>query len=354
MFQENTVFVIGAGASAEFGFPVGWQLMNTIKKNSFFEFTSYQAPKGDADLLTALKKRYRDEIERKHRLLACAEIHRAIDSAKSIDAFIYRNAHDPMITEMGKVQIAFALAKAERESKLFIRQGQMLDSIDWDSIDKTWIAQFAYGLFDGVKSTEVDSIGNNITVISFNYDRSIEFYLASAIERSFQNVDLERAHEIVGRMNIIHPYGILGKLPVSAHGSGEDYVKYGPTTHDVDLWTMASTLITFSESMNDNEIVGKIKHAIGSARTIVFMGFAFAKQNMDLLRSEENNNPYVYKRVFSTGLNIPTQVNATLKRNIVSTYSSKPSGQNEQNYVVIEHGMACNDFMTTHLRNIME
>jgi len=36
MFKDNTVFVIGAGASQEFGFPIGSGLTQTIKKNCNF------------------------------------------------------------------------------------------------------------------------------------------------------------------------------------------------------------------------------------------------------------------------------------------------------------------------------
>lgn len=38
MFRDNTVFIIGAGASHEFGLPVGEALMKTIQINCRFRF----------------------------------------------------------------------------------------------------------------------------------------------------------------------------------------------------------------------------------------------------------------------------------------------------------------------------
>lgn len=356
MFQDNTVFVIGAGASAEFGFPVGWELMNTIKSNSFFRFGHMEEDKGDRALLHAMKRKYRELDELNARLRACAEINRAIDSAKSIDSFIYRNSHDPLIAEMGKVQIAYALSKAERSSMLFINPSSRLrEGLDWESIDKTWISQFAYAMFDGVRTTEVDTVGNNITVICFNYDRSIELYLAHAIQRSFQNVSLETAHEIVGRINIIHPYGVLGKLPISPGGYGKGFVRYGANTDEVDLWEMAETLLTFSESISDEEIVGRIKHAMINARNIVFMGFAFARQNMELLSAAGNEIPPFHKKLYSTGFGIPKQVSDTVKTKIATLYSDRPIDHARAcEFITVEHDLKCKPFLDTHVINLIQ
>lgn len=67
-------------------------------------------------------------------------------------------------------------------------------------------------LFDGVRNSDVDNVGSNITIICFNYDRCIEMYLEHAIVNAFRDVPADRARQIVARINIIHPYGSLGNL----------------------------------------------------------------------------------------------------------------------------------------------
>lgn len=118
-------------------------------------------------MFQAIQRRY----DINARLQACAEIHRAIDFAYSIDEFIDRNNHDPYIAEAGKLQIAYAIAQAEGESKLAVNRANGKGELAWDNLDKTWLVPFTQALFGGVRTIDVESIDKNITIICFNYDR---------------------------------------------------------------------------------------------------------------------------------------------------------------------------------------
>ncbi|AVA19966.1 hypothetical protein [Rhizobium sp. NXC24] len=351
MFKDNTVFVIGAGASDEFNLPVGWKLMNTIKQNSKFRF-DYGLKEGVKEIHDAIVRRYEnrnDEINA--RFEACAEIYRAIDSAGSIDSFIDRNNHVPHIAEVGKLQIAYAIAKAEGASKLAVNRDRNRQDLNWEALDNAWIATFARALFDGVRTTDVDNIGSNITIICFNYDRCIEFYLIAAIERSFYKVSREQAYKIVSNMRIIHPYGTLGRLPQGL--LDRDYIPYGPDLDRLDLWRVSESLVTWSESIRDSQQVDAIKTAIAQARAIVFLGFAFANQNMRLLEANIPEGKSYYTKVYSTGYGVPTQVEGALKEKITKLYSARMD-EFMARYIQIEHGQKCADFINTHLINLMQ
>lgn len=349
MFRDETVFVIGAGASEEFGLPVGWKLLNAIKQNSKFRF-DYGLKEGVADIFNAINQRYDNQREEVNaRLLASAEIHRAIDSAGSIDSFIDRNNHDELIAEVGKLQIAYAIAKAEAGSRLLTRSTGMYPDVNWQAAEKTWITSFTEALFDGIRTTNVETIGTNVTIICFNYDRCIEFYLIAAIERSFQNVSREQAARIVQNMNIIHPYGWLGKLP--SDGGGPT-VGFGPELSRGDLYKISASLVTWSETINDPSMLLAIKSAIAKAKSIVFLGFAFANQNMKLLNAGlSENKPYI-TRVYSTGYGLERQVEDVLKDKIRAIFHGDHHGSLQSEAIQIEYGQKCAGFMKTHMLNI--
>jgi len=71
-------------------------------------------------------------------------------------------------------------------------------------------------LTEGVKCADVDEIFNNVSIVCFNYDRCIEIFLKEALI-TYYKIDEIKSVDLVGRLNIIHPYGSVGHfelLPV--------------------------------------------------------------------------------------------------------------------------------------------
>jgi hypothetical protein len=120
MLKKRTVFVIGAGASAEFGLPVGSQLQQHIAElvNMKFEDFGYQQKSGDAKLFESLKREHRSEINAY--IEAGRHIHDAVGLSHSIDNFMDSHQSNSRVVEVGKLGIARAITKAERQSKLFV------------------------------------------------------------------------------------------------------------------------------------------------------------------------------------------------------------------------------------------
>ncbi|MDX0640343.1 hypothetical protein GOD58_18200 [Sinorhizobium medicae] len=345
MFEPNTVFVIGAGASAEFGLPVGWKLLENIRDNSHFFFDHGKFPtKGNRKIYNTVYGKYEREQEMLERaFIALGDINRGVETAGSIDEYINRYSDDSLIAELGKIQIAHAILEAEGKSKLVPPKGKEGDYINWGDVQDTWISTFARALFDGVRASDVESIGRDITIICFNYDRCIEHYLEFAIQRAYRDVDRKTARKIVDRMNIIHPYGSLGSLSRFAYGT--------PLEH-ADLYHITNNLITWSETVEDASLITRMKTAIKESRNIVFLGFAFANQNMKLLDAELPDNKPVFTNVYSTGYGLTDDIEGKLKRKIVSLYCHNSLGEHHR-YVNIKCGMTCKDFMKKQLLNFV-
>ena len=357
MFRNNTTFVIGAGASAEFGLPVGWQLAKRIKSRASCHRNNlgHVVRPLDPFVDELLRNRYQNEKEFREAVYALDAIHEGIRTAVSIDAFIDRFQNNPYVATMGKLLIAIEIAEAESNSLMHTNRAS-LNELEQKTADDTWIGSFVRILLDGVK--EPDDVGKNINIICFNYDRCIEYYLAEEIGSAY-DIAIEDAEEIVSRMNIIHPYGTLGKLPWVKVGIDDDALKFGP---DIDLNTdwfsiAQKNIRTYTEQTHDINRTWKIHNAIGQSNVLVFLGFGFNNQNLDLLRVKAFPEDYDMKprNVYSTGKGIERQVANTLRRrigNLFGDYASQRSTWDES--IHIEHDKTCGDLFYIHNMNLSQ
>lgn len=351
MFKDNTVFIIGAGASAEFGLPMGRGLSENIARDSLFRFDPFgRLEKGNSYILSKLDDKYKDIDERNKRLLSLRQIHGGIFLANSIDNYMDMHSGDPIIAEMGKMHIALAISNAERESKLFFDHQSPKSGLNFQSISDTWIESFVRILFEKIKCDDLQKVAGNIAIICFNYDRCIEFYLIESLVKTF-NIQYDKAHEIVSEIEIIHPYGTLGKLPDSPNVIFGDFLRFGQTIKDgFDPWPVSQRIKTFTEQVNDLVILDGIANAITHAKQIVFLGFAFHPQNMELLSL---NDPGCRgKNVYTTGKGISKQEEIEVKYRIAKLYSNYPDLEENTCLIHIEHEATCADLFKLHWRNL--
>lgn len=351
MFRDNTVFVIGAGASSEFGLPTGWQLAKKIKKRAkIITSAQYEVQAEDEYIDDIIKQNYRD---RTVAYAALKIIEQGIRTAVSIDALIHRHSDIEEVANMGKLLIALEISKAERESNMHRSQIETHKNVEtWKTADDTWIGSFARILFDGV--TDYREIGKNISIICFNYDRCIEYYLIDAIASAFQ-VPISKAHEIVMGMNIIHPYGTLGNLPNSPAHPEAGALEFGVNIFtEVDWLLLAKKNIrTYTQRTHDTKTVRAIHDAMEECRVLVFLGFGFNSQNLDLLRVVAPIQEKTYLPVYSSGCGIRKQVSNTLKRRIGNLYPEYLRNlEGWRNSIQIEHGHTCSELLDIHNMNL--
>lgn len=211
MLPSKTVFKVGAGASFEVGMPVGIKLRETISAKldiRFDDFGSKLVGTGDPVIFESLRKRHGQEIN--SYLQICWQIRDGIILSPSVDDFINAHQHDVTIAECGKIAIARSILEAERQSKLFYERRNVRDTINFKSIADSWYGGFYQLLSQGVTKDNFGAIFENVTIISFNYDRCIEHYLVHAIAAHYQ-IPIEAASKLVESLTIFHPYGSVGR-----------------------------------------------------------------------------------------------------------------------------------------------
>lgn len=120
-----------------------------------------------------------------------------------------------------------------------------------------------------------------MSFIIFNYDRCIEHFLINALSLVY-TMPLEDAASIVSDLNIIHPYGTVGDLPLLSSNSP---VPYGPLrgSDKFDYTILAERIKTYTEQIGGAEETNAIRNEMRRAECIVFLGFGYHEQNLALL-----------------------------------------------------------------------
>lgn len=302
MFRSKTLFVVGAGASKEASLPTGEELKDTIaeKVDIKFEFGNKQIS-GDHQIMEALRQHVKDEEGRpgdiNPYLHAGWRICDAMPQATSIDNFIDTHQHDEKIKLCGKLAIVQSLLEAERDSLLFFEEGNPDVKLEFEALKETWYANLWHLLVDGRRKEEIGQLFNNCSLIIFNYDRCVEHFLFHALQ-NYYGVDSTEAMERMQALEVFHPYGVVGNLPWQATKGA---TPYGSKAGGGKLLSLARQIKTFTERVEEEIELAEMRQRVQEAHTIVFLGFAFHEQNMELLKPE---NPTIATRVFATGLGI--------------------------------------------------
>ena len=151
-------------------------------------------------------------------------------------------------------------------------------------------------LFDGHTRDTIGSVFKDVNFVVFNYDRCIEQFLTIALMRRF-NIEQGRARDLVAGCSIVHPYGKVGELR-EAHSGG---VPYGGL-EGADFAQVASSIKTYTESMEE-QTAGVVKDSVAAAQTLVFMGFGWLGQNVELL--DTGHRETKAEKVFATTMGMP-------------------------------------------------
>lgn len=257
MIERRTVLILGSGASKPYGFPTGIELKNNILGINLRR--ALEMAKLDQDNPN-YSPNWRYLIE------TCGES--AIESffyslrrsgKNSVDSFI---EHRPEFMEVGKLLISYQLIQYETEDQLFTAGG------NW----------YQY-IYDRLNASFEDFPKNNISIITFNYDRSLEHYLLTCLQHDY-GVNEEKAAEALHSINIVHLHGTLGELPAISKANSRNY-EARITKESLDIASKNIKII--HEDIVDDQQFKKAKWLISEAERIWFLGFGYGKINLDRL-----------------------------------------------------------------------
>jgi hypothetical protein len=342
MFNSTTVIVVGAGASEEAGLPTGGGLVPIIRKKVNFSFGQSRLKSGNSNLWEALRIHANNAgIDANEYLKAGRRIHDGITLTNSIDDFMDMHRNDERIQLCGKAAIIQSILGAERRSKLSVDRRHS-EHPNLDNLDTTWFVKFFRVLRVGVSLENLSSLFDRITFVSFNYDRCVEQFLYHAVRLAY-SVDHETALEVCENATVLHPYGSAGRL-FSRHNPNVQPVAFGAVINN--LISFSNRIRTYTEEIKSAVSLNAIREAVSSARTMVFLGFAFHRQNMELLKVPTSR----VMRVLGTVKGFSNPDKEAIEDLIVRTLNSSMLMRKEINLI----NKSCSELFSEYSRTISE
>ncbi len=281
--MSKTVFVIGAGASKEANLPTGEELKGNISSLLDIRF-DYQQVSGDYLITDAIKLYVhnldKQSIDSNSFFNASRSISSALPLAISIDNYIDAHRDDDKVALCGKLAIVRSILAAEKQSLLFFNKFNNSPKIDLEPLENSWYLPFFQLLTESCKIDELGVRFQSIALIVFNYDRCIEHFLINALKIYYGVTDIQAA-ELVKKIDIYHPYGSVGTLPLLGTINSTEF---GAEPDAQKLLNLANEIKTFTEGTDpdSSEIVAIHEH-MKKTKKIIFIGFSFHKLNMKLI-----------------------------------------------------------------------
>ncbi len=255
MIKHKTVLVLGAGASLPYNFPTTEDLRLKI-------------------LSLAKNFTLRDSTELDVEINQVVEFFNSFyySGTYSIDEFLGKREE---FTKIGKLLIAKSLLAYENAQNLFSFQS----SRDWYKI-------LVQSLTEDVSLDHL-AINNSLTIITFNYDRSLEQYLFLALKNQFGAEENEVAQHL-SKLNIIHLHGQLGYLPWQSIEGADKKVEYMNGLDPERIKEAANGIkIIYETDFKLHEFERAIS-AIEYAETVLFLGFGYHPLNLKRLSLSGN------------------------------------------------------------------
>jgi hypothetical protein len=247
MINTSMVFVLGAGASADFHFPVGQGLLRIV--------ANWRGNSGPIHSFKELGYSERDLQ------VFCEALHYSGEA--SIDAFLEKR---PEFMEIGKTAMAIELIGREQTGYIFE-----------DPNGSNWM-KYLLGKMQG--RTFEEFAENKVSFVTFNYDRVIEHFLFTALKNAWGKSD-EEVGALLSKLPFIHLHGRLGYLPWQST-TGKDVRAFDPALNTETIRVAASGIKVVHEGVEDRkQEFGQAKQFIRGAARVYFLGVGTSNINLE-------------------------------------------------------------------------
>lgn len=267
MITTQTVLVLGAGASVTYGLPLGRALISEI-------------------LHHLQRERGLELVEQCGVSIAQAEEFRwalAQSGQQSIDEFLeYRQE----FINVGKLAISLALIPYESPARV-LHDHSKLGELRWYEL-----------LFAAMRAPAERFSENRLAVVTFNYDRSLEYFLHTAVRHSY-GLDVEQAADILTAIPIVHVHGQLGWLPWQSDTGTRSYEgRVAPDT----IATAAEGLRVMHETQASAKAIRDARAHLHGAQRVIFLGFGYHDANLQRLHLRDLENVTCMGTSFGLGV----------------------------------------------------
>lgn len=249
MIIDPTVLILGAGASVPFGFPSGRELLIEICKRLGSRGATFFVTMEQCGYDLTAQEVFKNELYGSFQ--------------PSVDAFLEKR---PEFMEIGKAAISCALIPYENQTALITRP----EKAEW--------YEYLFGKMD----TGWDRFAENrLSIITLNYDRSLEHFLFTALIHSYDKSEEDTA-SLLRTIPIVHVYGQLGQLPYLA-GGGRPYTS---DVHPDIVAQCVSEIKIVHENVHDATF-SAAHELLAGAQKICFLGFGYHSDNLQRLRLDK-------------------------------------------------------------------
>lgn len=260
MINTPTLLILGAGASVPFRFPSGAALYAEIISELRKEDSPRTAELRALGLSPGGIVRFAKTLR--------------LSGLNSVDAFLERR---PTFMDVGKAAIAQALIPYERTDKLF--------PLDEDR--SNW---YKY-LFQRMNTSFEDFGQNRVSVLTYNYDRSLEHFLFTALKSISEDKSNQECAEKLSEIPIIHLHGRLGRLPWQPESGAEQPLLYDADATPEQLRVSAESIKIIHEDIGEYPESVRVKQLLDEAERVYFLGFGYHHKNVQRLNLQEVDQP---------------------------------------------------------------
>jgi hypothetical protein len=292
---KSVVLVLGAGSSVDYNFPVGTLLKEDVIKHLI----------GSSDVASRRTGARLGSM-----------------NPDSLDDFARQIGHEPI--PVGFVKKAIAKVILDYEAKTIVNFAKVREGDEW-------MRKLAEQLF----TSNAEGPKTKVTVITFNYDRVLEWRLFAWVRDQQELSDFDAWSKVYSSVEIHHVYGRLpaldehettinASLPASLHCSFGNRIDDRLGGISKGLPHIESTVIhhapNFLRTIYEAPTAGqyslesessKYRDILLKADAIHILGFGFNHQNLQILGlpfGDEKESKFVFKRESSDGLELETTV----------------------------------------------
>lgn len=246
MIRDPTVLILGAGASVSYGFPLGGELVDQILTGLRGSASPLLSVLTRLDFRSGDIDGFRDDLEG--------------SGLRSIDAFL--EGFDDVYGAIGKVAIAHVILSHENR-ELLVGRNKTRDH---------WY-EYVWNLMRPDSSPEILN-QNGLTIVTFNYEMSFEYYFTTVIKHSFR---LDRWGDAWSLFEpsvpVIHLHGQVGKT--ESFGAHPE-----PLSPAVVRQAAESIRIVHDPVAKDDPQFMQARDRISNASCVAFIGFGYHPTNV--------------------------------------------------------------------------
>lgn len=264
MIEGKTVFVLGAGASCPYGYKTGIELRNEIIRSFPRRIgilrereTQWSRDLPSTQLAEAFVKDFDDA------------------SNNSIDLFLSRRSIMPEIVKTGKMAIVATILHHEKGSKF---NSAIYDKRSEDSYNYIFTQMINHMRTPDDLSLEE----NDVSFITFNYDRSLEAFLHLALTKSYDPRYTGALESKLRAIEIVHVYGVVAGLPWQDKKVGYKINHPIEEIFPTHIHHCTEQIRVIDED-RDHPNVLRAQELLREASRVFFLGFGFAQENLDVL-----------------------------------------------------------------------